>query len=111
VRKPLLLNSFNPLLSECISERQAAAFNISSKGHRTATDAGLDSNPRASNFAALCVLVGAGGILRLAFPIGSFGVGTFLYLRYPVLYIGFTWWRFLTPCRRLIDYQSGWDMV
>lgn len=61
-------------------------------------------------FSALCILVHAGGILRWAFPLGTFAVGVFLYLRYPILYLGFTWWIwFLTPwVRRLVDYQSGW---
>ncbi len=59
---------------------------------------------------ALCILAGAGGILRLAYPAGAFLVGIFLYSRYPILYLGFTWWvAFLSPLvRRLIDYQSGW---
>jgi hypothetical protein len=62
-------------------------------------------------FSALCILAGAGSILRLAFPVGSLAVGIFLYVRYPILYIGFTWWMwFLTPLlRRLVDYRSGWD--
>jgi hypothetical protein len=62
-------------------------------------------------FSALCILAGAVRILRLAFPVGFFAVGMFLYQRYPILYIGFTWWIwFLTPwLRRLIDYRSGWD--
>ena len=61
-------------------------------------------------FSALCILGGAGSILRLAFPAGAFVVAVFLYLRYPILYLGFTWWLwFLTPwVRRLIDYRSGW---
>ena len=61
-------------------------------------------------FSALCILVHAGRLLNLAFPLGTFAVGVFLYLRYPILYLGFTWWVwFLTPwVRRLIDYQSGW---
>ncbi len=61
-------------------------------------------------FSALCVLAGAGSILRLFFPVGAFVVGVFLYRRYPFLYLGFTWWLwFLTPwVRRLIDYRSGW---
>ncbi len=48
--------------------------------------------------------------MRLCFPVGCFAVGAFLYWRYPLLYVGFTWWVcFLTPwVRRLIDYQSGW---
>lgn len=62
-------------------------------------------------FSALCILAGAGSILRLAFIVGSFAVGVFLYRRYPLLYLGFTWWLwFLTPLvRRLVDYRSGWD--
>ena len=61
-------------------------------------------------FSALCLLVHAGGLLRLAYPAGAFLVGIFLYQRYPVLYLGFAWWvAFLSPLvRRLIDYQSGW---
>lgn len=60
-------------------------------------------------FSALCILVGLGRILNLAFPVGALGVGTFLYFRFPILYIGFTWWIcFLTPLvRRLADYRSG----
>ncbi|UBF27176.1 O-antigen ligase domain-containing protein [Kovacikia minuta CCNUW1] len=61
-------------------------------------------------FSALCLLVHAGGLLRLAYPAGAFFVGIFLYQRYPILYLGFAWWvAFLTPfVRRLIDFQSGW---
>ena len=61
-------------------------------------------------FIALCFLVGAGRILILAFPVGSLAVGVFLYQRYPILYVGFTWWMwFVGPfIRRLIDYQSGY---
>ncbi|MEO0458096.1 MAG: O-antigen ligase domain-containing protein [Cyanobacteria bacterium P01_A01_bin.114] len=60
---------------------------------------------------ALGILGGAGGILRLLFPAVATAVGALLYLRYPVLYIGFTWWIwFLSPLvRRLIDQQSGWQ--
>ncbi len=56
----------------------------------------------------LLILVGAGKILNLAFPVGAFLVGLFLYFRYPILYIGFTWWLwFLTPLiRRLSDWSS-----
>jgi O-Antigen ligase len=62
-------------------------------------------------FSAVAVLAGAGGILRLLFPLGSLIVGLFLYGRYPTIYIGFTWWLwFITPwLRRVIDYRSGWD--
>ena len=60
---------------------------------------------------ALGILAGAGGAMRLLFPVGATAVGALLYLRYPVLYIGFTWWIwFLTPLvRRLIDQHSGWQ--
>lgn len=61
-------------------------------------------------FSAVCILAGAGSILRIAFPAGAFAVAVFLYCRYPILYLGFTWWLwFLTPwVRRLVDYRSGW---
>ncbi len=60
-------------------------------------------------FSGLLIMAGAGKILNLAFPVGSFAVGAFLYFRYPLLYIGFSWWMlFLTPLvRRLSDYRSG----
>ncbi|WAL59158.1 O-antigen ligase domain-containing protein [Thermocoleostomius sinensis] len=56
----------------------------------------------------LAIWVRAGEFLNLAFPAGAFIVGLFLYFRYPLLYLGFTWWLwFLSPLvRRLIDYQS-----
>ena len=58
---------------------------------------------------ALCLAAGLGKILNIIFPAGSFGVGLFLYLRYPILYVGFTWWVFfLTPfIRRVSDFRSG----
>ncbi len=61
-------------------------------------------------FSALCILANAGSILRLTFPVASLAVGAFLYQRYPIIYISFTWWIwFLSPfVRRLIDQQSGW---
>ena len=62
-------------------------------------------------FSALCILGGAGGILNLAFPVAAFAVGVFLYFRYPIHYIGFSWWMwFITPLvRRLVDYRSGFN--
>ncbi len=59
---------------------------------------------------ALPLLAGVGRILIPIFPLGAFAVGVFLYLRAPVLYVGFTWWMwFLGPLiRRIIDYQSGY---
>lgn len=60
-------------------------------------------------FTLFCIVVGAGKILNLAFPVGAFAVGAFLYFRAPVLYIGFSWWMwFLTALiRRLADYRGG----
>jgi hypothetical protein len=54
---------------------------------------------------------GMGSLMRLIFPIGSLGIGTFLYQRYPILYNGFFWWLwFLTPfLARIIDFRNGWD--
>lgn len=59
-------------------------------------------------FSTVFILAGAGKILNLAFPAAALAVGVLLYIRYPILYIGFTWWMwFLTPfVRRLIDYRS-----
>ncbi|HBL14165.1 MAG TPA: glucose-6-phosphate isomerase [Cyanobacteria bacterium UBA11162] len=59
-------------------------------------------------FSAACIVLGAGKILNLAFPLGAFTVGVLLYFRYPILYLGFTWWIwFLTPLiRRLADYRG-----
>ncbi|MBD2439668.1 O-antigen ligase domain-containing protein [Nostoc sp. FACHB-110] len=58
-----------------------------------------------------CYFAGAAGTLRLIYPITALIVAIFLYLRHPILYIGFTWWVwFLTPLvARLIDYRVGWD--
>lgn len=57
----------------------------------------------------LGILTGAGQVLNLAFPVGALAVGALLYFRYPILYVGFTWWLwFLTPfVRRLSDYHSS----
>jgi hypothetical protein len=56
------------------------------------------------------IVAGAGGVLRLGYPLGALGVGLFLFQRSPILYVGFAWWlTFLTPLvRRLIDLNSGW---
>lgn len=60
-------------------------------------------------FTTLCLLAGLGKILNILFPAGSLAVGVFLYLRYPIFYVSFTWWVFfLTPfVRRVADYRSG----
>lgn len=64
-------------------------------------------------FLALGFLARVGRLLILPFPIGSVAVGVFLYRRYPILYVSFTWWMwFLGPLvRRIIDYQSGYLTV
>jgi hypothetical protein len=58
---------------------------------------------------ALGLAAGLGKVLNIIFPAGSLAVGLFLYLRYPILYVGFTWWVFfLTPfIRRVSDFRSG----
>lgn len=52
--------------------------------------------------------VGLARLMNLFFPLGSLCVGLFLYFRFPILYVGFTWWLWiLTPLiRRLVDYRS-----
>jgi len=62
-------------------------------------------------FTIVAIFAGGGSILRLVFPIASFAVGVLLYLRYPALYVGFTWWMWMLTAfvRRIIDYRSGWD--
>jgi hypothetical protein len=56
------------------------------------------------------LLIGAGRILILLFPVSAFATGIFLYWRAPILYIGFTWWLMFLGAliRRIIDYQSGY---
>ena len=50
-------------------------------------------------------------LLQWLYPLAAIVIGAPLYLRYPALYVGFTWWVwFLTPeVRRLVDYQQGWN--
>ena len=62
-------------------------------------------------FTAVCTLAGVGSILRPGYVVFSLAVAILLYLRYPVLYISFTWWIwFLTPfVARVVDLRSGWD--
>ncbi len=59
---------------------------------------------------AACMVAGAGKILTFAFPAGAFAVSLLLYLRSPVLYVGFCWWIcFLGPfVRRVADYRSSY---
>ncbi len=58
---------------------------------------------------SLCLLIGFSSVLQILFPTGAFAVGAFLYFRYPILYLGFTWWVwFLSPfVSRLVEYQNG----
>jgi hypothetical protein len=53
----------------------------------------------------------AASLLRLIYPLTALLVAVFLYLRHPVLYLGFCWWLwFLSPiATRLVDYRIGWD--
>ena len=64
-------------------------------------------------FIFICIIwifFGPSRYLNYVFPVFAFGVGLFLYLRSPILYLGFTWWLwFLTPLvRRLVDYRSSY---
>ena len=54
--------------------------------------------------------VGAARFLTILFPAGTFIVGVWLYFRFPLLYVGFTWWLwFLTPLiRRLVDHRTAY---
>lgn len=60
-------------------------------------------------FLALGFLAHVGRLLILPFPVGSVAVGVFLYRRYPIFYVSFTWWIWFLGAlvRRIIDYQSG----
>lgn len=57
----------------------------------------------------LCLFARFSNILQIAFPVGTFFIGIFLYFRYPILYLGFTWWIwFLSPLvSRLVEYQNS----
>ncbi|MEL7501778.1 MAG: O-antigen ligase domain-containing protein [Cyanobacteria bacterium J06554_6] len=59
----------------------------------------------------LLALLNLGSLLRLVFPAGALATAIWLYLRYPVLYVGFTWWIwFLSPwVRRMADFLGGWQ--
>ncbi len=62
-------------------------------------------------FSIAGIASGVGSIFRLGYILLSFAVGILLYLRYPITYIGFTWWLwFITPfISRVIDFRSGFD--
>jgi hypothetical protein len=60
---------------------------------------------------SLALYLGPAASLRLIYPIIALVTGVFLYLRHPILYLGFTWWMwFLSPLfARLVDLKVGWD--
>lgn len=62
------------------------------------------------SFTAVGLLAKQGAIVRWGYPAGSFLVAAWLFVRYPALYLGFTWWVwFLSPfVRRVADSQAGW---
>ncbi|WP_245912238.1 O-antigen ligase domain-containing protein [Brunnivagina elsteri] len=62
-------------------------------------------------FSAATIAAGMGSLFRPGYIVLSFAVGVLLYCRYPILYMGFTWWIwFLTPLiSRLIDWRSNFD--
>jgi hypothetical protein len=59
----------------------------------------------------ICVVIKAGTILRIAFPAGATAIGAWLYLKYPLMYVSYTWWIWFTApfVRRLADWQAGWQ--
>jgi hypothetical protein len=59
----------------------------------------------------LLIALNLGALLRLLFPAGAVMVAVLLYQRYPILYLGFTWWIwFLSPwVRRMADFSGGWQ--
>jgi hypothetical protein len=60
---------------------------------------------------SLAFYLGPAASLRLIYPIIALITAVFLYLRHPILYLGFTWWMwFLSPLfTRLVDLKVGWD--
>lgn len=89
-------------------------FNSFSESHFFPQERSLQGWLAISSFLLLsvvCYFAGATAVLRLVYPVTALAVAIFLYLRHPILYIGFTWWIwFLTPlAARLVDYRIGWD--
>lgn len=60
---------------------------------------------------AVAIFGGASSLLRIGFPAMAFAVGLFLYIRYPLIYVSYTWWIwFLSPfVRRLVDWKAGYQ--
>lgn len=89
-------------------------FNSFSESHFFPQERSLQGWLAISGFVLLSVVsyfAGATAVLRLVYPVTALAVAIFLYLRHPILYIGFSWWIwFLTPlAARLVDYRIGWD--
>jgi hypothetical protein len=61
-------------------------------------------------FNVICLSIGVSKILVLLFPLLTFFLGWLFYNKYPVIYIGYTWWIwFISPfVARLVEYQNGW---
>lgn len=62
-------------------------------------------------FCVIAIGAGAASLFKPGYIALTFLVGVFIYIRHPVLYIGFTWWIwFITPLiSRLIDWRSVFD--
>lgn len=60
-------------------------------------------------FTALCILAHLGSVLRITYPLGTLLVASLLHRKYPILYLGFSWWLwFLTPgISRISDFYAG----
>ena len=61
-------------------------------------------------FTLICFLMGISNILVFLFPLLALLLGWFLYKKYPVIYVGYTWWIwFISPfIARVVEYQNGW---
>lgn len=57
----------------------------------------------------VCVLAHLGTVLRFTYPAGALFVAFLLHQKYPILYLGFSWWLwFLTPfVSRISDFYAG----
>jgi hypothetical protein len=60
---------------------------------------------------SLTCYLGPTASLRLVYPVAALVTAIFLYLRHPILYIGFTWWIWFLSAliARLVDLRVGWD--
>jgi hypothetical protein len=60
---------------------------------------------------SLACYLGPAASLRLVYPAAALVTAVFLYLRHPILYLGFTWWMWFLSAlvTRLVDLRVGWD--